>query len=342
VVELPALPVTFYPGYETIARGLRIVNSEFRSNPFDVIHVQSPLMAGVIGLAISRAFKIPIVAHYHTILQEYLSHLTLGRFETGSKRALGPLSALYLRKFFSKASLAITPSKFAARKLEELGVPNVMIVPNCVDTQRFRPSIHQDSDGTKRILFVGRLSIEKRVERLLKAFEIIDSHSTELLIVGNGPHASGLKSLAADLELRNVRFLGEVADEDLPELYGKSSIFATASDTENVPVTILEAMASGIPTVAVKAGGVPEVVIEGLTGLIARPGDPKDFAQQLGRILSDDNLLMKLQSNCVSAAKEYSIESTCRRLEEVYRMAQVSWRANSLSNRLMGRVVRWA
>lgn len=345
VVELPATPLSFYRGYELIRGGLRRVNREFKRESFDVIHCQTPLMAGVIALAISRAHDVPVVAHYHTLLDEYVSHLTYGYFDRLAKNILGPLQALYLKKFFARSGSVITPSNFAKGRLQGLGARNITVVPNCVDLERFLPDgqneVNGGTEGRRRIIYVGRMSLEKKVDGLLKAFQLMRDPSLELLLVGDGPQSNYLRSLATSLGLQNVRFAGTVSDSVLPSLYSSSTVFATASDTENLPVTVLEAMASGMPVMAVAAGGTPELVIDGKSGFLAKPNDPEDFAQKLKMMLGDEELLRRFGHSSRNLAENYSVQSVCRRLESVYRKATITWRREAPANRFIRSVLKW-
>ncbi len=338
VIGLPSLPVGFYPGYRLIRRGIFGVNSEFRKRSFDVIHLHTPFFAGMIGLVMSRVNDIPVVAHYHTFLLEYLSHLTRGKLDRPVKGILGPFAKLYLRQFFGKSSTAIAPSAYAKTQLQQFGIRRIAVVPNCVDLSRFRPELG-NAHARRRIIYVGRLSLEKRIDHLLMAFKLIDDPSLELLIAGDGPQSSLFRNLAKDLGLNNVIFAGSVPDDILPSLYNTSMLFATASDTENSPVSVLEAMACGKPVVAADAGGTPEIVANGFSGLLAKPNSPEDLASKMRVLLDSDELLSELSSNSLEAAKLHSVEFTCQELEKVYAAAKVSWRVTGTSNRIMKRML---
>jgi glycosyltransferase involved in cell wall biosynthesis len=338
VIGLPSLPVGFYPGYRLIRRGLFSVNNEFRKRSFDVIHLHTPFFTGMIGLVMSRVYAIPVVAHYHTFLLEYLSHLTGGKLDRPVKEILGPFARLYLRQFFLKSSVAIAPSAYARAQLEQFGVRRIALVPNCVDLSRFRPELG-NAHARRRIIYVGRLSLEKRVDHLLTAFKLIDDPSLELLIAGDGPQSTLFRSMAKHLGLNNVTFAGSVPDAVLPSLYNSSLLFATASDSENSPVSILEAMACGKPIVATEAGGTPEVVADGFSGLLAKPNSPEDLASKIRVLLDSDDLLSELSSNSLEAARLHSIESTCQELVKVYSAAKVSWRLGGTPNRIMKRML---
>jgi glycosyltransferase involved in cell wall biosynthesis len=128
----------------------------------------------------------------------------------------------------------------------------------------------------------ARLSPEKDVANLLQAVALIAPSAPEfrLEIAGDGPCREELQTLAANLKLNErVRFLGEV--RDIAGLLGRASMFVLPSQSEGISLTILEAMARGLPVLATRVGGNPEVVLNGASGLLVTPRDPAELAQGL-------------------------------------------------------------
>ncbi len=157
---------------------------------------------------------------------------------------------------------------------------------NGIDLDRFR----QCAPVNGPVVSVGRLSPEKDFATLIRATAIAvrDSPDFRLEIAGDGPCATELKQLVTELQLdSNVQFLGRV--ENVPELLSGASVFALSSQTEGISLTILEAMASGLPVVATLVGGNPEVIVDGETGLLAPPGDPPALADALLQLWRDPN-----------------------------------------------------
>ncbi len=137
-------------------------------------------------------------------------------------------------------------------------------------------------------VFVGRLSPEKDVATLLDAAAIAVRQVPRfrLRIAGAGPCAADLAARARELRLdAAVEFLGEVGD--IPALLRRASLFVLPSRTEGLPLTVLEAMASGLPVVATRVGGTPEAVVDGVSGVLVPPGEPMSLAAALCRVYSD-------------------------------------------------------
>ena len=161
----------------------------------------------------------------------------------------------------------------------------VRTILNGVDTSRFSPVGPRPAGPA---VVVARLSPEKNVEGLLRAAALVAREHPEfrLQVAGDGPCRGALEALAAEIGVADrVAFLGEVGD--VPGLLAEAGLFALSSLTEGIPVTVLEAMARGLPVVATRVGGVPEVVVEGETGLLVAPGDPAALAEALARLLRD-------------------------------------------------------
>jgi glycosyltransferase involved in cell wall biosynthesis len=163
---------------------------------------------------------------------------------------------------------------------------------NGIDRQRF-PFVGATSGGPA--LYVGRLSPEKDVATLLRAVAIAvrQQPAFRLQIAGGGACADGLAALSKELGIAgNVEFLGEV--RDVAALYARASLFVLPSLTEGLPLTVLEAMSSGLPAVATRVGGTPEAVEEGVTGLLVPTRDPARLAEALLRLNSDHDLAARM------------------------------------------------
>lgn len=175
---------------------------------------------------------------------------------------------------------------------------NVHLVYHGIDPSRFMPPLEPPPEP-RIVLSVGRLVPKKGFDILLRAAAMARSHGAdfELHIVGEGPERDDLERLAVGLGLRDtVVFRGRMTQEELLPLYERAHAFALASvvtedgDRDGLPNVLLEALAMGVPTVGAATGGIPELIEHEQTGLLARPGDPEDLAEQLERIIYDEQL----------------------------------------------------
>jgi glycosyltransferase involved in cell wall biosynthesis len=167
-----------------------------------------------------------------------------------------------------------------------------VVIPNAVDVAgalRSRPIERK----RPLILAVGRLKAPKDFPTLIRALGDLPPDSFEALIVGDGPDRPGLEEEIQALELSDrVRLAGE--RRDVPQLLAAADVFVLSSASEGLPVSVLEAMAAGLPVVASRVGGVPEQVSDGETGLLVEPGDPNELAAALHRLTADPSLRRRL------------------------------------------------
>jgi len=175
---------------------------------------------------------------------------------------------------------------------------NLHLVYHGVDPSRFMHSLERPK-GPAVVLAVGRMVPKKGFDILLRAAALARSHGAEfeLHFVGDGPEREDLERLASGLGLRDQTvFHGRLTQEELLPLYEGAAALACASivtedgDRDGIPNVLLEALAMGVPVVATTTGGIPEVIEHEKTGLLARPGDPAALAEQLERILYDEEL----------------------------------------------------
>ena len=181
-------------------------------------------------------------------------------------------------------------SEDGARLCDAEGVERgkISTIPNGVDLDRFRASGPRPGGP---LVMVGRLSREKGVENLIAAFGIAsrEAPGLRLLVAGGGPRAAELQGLVARLGLAgSIRLLGEV--RDVRRVLRRGSVFVLPSLTEGISLTLLEAMATGLPVVATRVGGTPEVVLDGVTGLLVPPGSPEALAAAIIRLHGDPEL----------------------------------------------------
>jgi glycosyltransferase involved in cell wall biosynthesis len=192
-----------------------------------------------------------------------------------------------------------------------------VVIPNGVDLARFA---HEPKPVAGRILMVGRFSPPKRHDLVLRAFAEVQSRfpGSELWFVGDGEDRPAAERLAADLGVQGAtRFLG--VREDVPELVAEAACVVLASDYEGCPLSVIEAMAAGVPVVATRVGGVPEVVRDGVTGILAEPGSPDGLARGLAELLGDGARAAELgRAGREHARERFSREQMAAATAEIY------------------------
>ncbi|WFU38857.1 glycosyltransferase family 4 protein [Bradyrhizobium sp. CB82] len=205
----------------------------------------------------------------------------------------------------------LAPSQFMRdAALHRFRPEQVVLLYNGVDTAEFDASAQDDG----YVLYLGRLSREKGVETLLRAHEAAESW--DLVIAGTGPLERSLQ-----MRYRNARFVGQLSGQALKATIGGASAIVVPSEWyENCPMSVLEAMAYGKPVVASRIGGIPELVVDGETGVLFEPGDADELRMLVSRLMSDASLRARMgAAGRIRAEKQFSIEKHNANLIEAYR-----------------------
>jgi len=215
--------------------------------------------------------------------------------------------------------VSLDSARLAAR--QGIGVRKACVIRNGIDTTRFTVSRTQ-VDGP--VVTVARLSPEKDIETLIRAIALAGEKSPgiHLEIAGDGPCLPDLRRVTAELgQEERVRFLGQV--RDIPGLLARTGLFVLPSRTEGISLTLLEAMASGLPVVTTRVGGNPEVVAEGETGLLVPPGDPPALADALERLWEDAAARQRLgRAGRARVVQQFDIRHMVAEYEDLYRGKQ--------------------
>jgi glycosyltransferase involved in cell wall biosynthesis len=266
--------------------------------------------------------------HFYTNLYVAAAARALGLREVGAMRNDGisevrangaVLGGLSLRL----PRLLAANSQAAIRNAVALGVPasRLRFLPNVVDTEQFRPPAHR-AEGPVRLLTVGRLVEQKRVDRFLLLLSRLRAAGTGArgVIVGDGPLRAELERQAADLRLgpHEVEFRGAV--REMAPVYGEADLLLLTSDHEGTPNVVLEAMACGLPVVATRVGGVPDIVRHGETGYLVQPGEEVAALEILQGLIADAALRRTLGGQARDYVLErHSVQRLPHFLEELYR-----------------------
>lgn len=287
-----------------------------KKEKIDIIHSHWIIPQGLIGAIIRLIIGTPHITSIHgTDIHLIHSHK----------------QAYPLIRLISKYSNNITTnSSHTCRLLQDI-IPQSMtknrVIPMGIYPEEFNAKPHCDIKGQKIILFVGRLIPLKGTSILIKALRIIhlDDSSIQLFIVGEGPEQIFLEKLASDLEvLPSVRFLGNLPRNELGMYYKNASVFVLPSITykdqsEGLGVVLLEAMASGAPVIGTDTGGIPDIIKDGINGLLVPPGDPYALADAIIRIIENPDLTNQFREAGLKTVHErFSWEKISDQFIEIY------------------------
>jgi glycosyltransferase involved in cell wall biosynthesis len=325
LIRVPAVPAPTYPDFALplpLGPGL---TRRLRALDLDVFHAHHPFLLGASARRLARASGRPFVFTYHTLYDRYAHYVPLLPRQVVARGAIRRSAG-----FADTADLVLAPSDFVARRLRAQGVRRpIEVLPTGIDLDRFRPRDRTDARRTLRLaaddrvlLYVGRLDREKNLEFLLEAIARVRVPRVRLLLVGRGTQATALRRAAEALGVADrVELRGGSPPDGLPAYYRAADAFVFASTTETQGLAVLEAMACGLPVVAVRATGIEEVVGEGVSGLLV-PEAPAVFGDAVSQILIDRDLAAKLAIGARDAAVPFESTALVRRLVALYRWAR--------------------
>jgi 1,2-diacylglycerol 3-alpha-glucosyltransferase len=320
VIRSPGLPLVD-TGYYLNFRYSR--KAKVLLQTMDLVHVNHPFLSGRLALRYCRPVNIPIVFTNHTRYDLY-AHAYMPLLPEDISASF---LQSYLPSFCTAVDLVISPSIGMVGILRRLGVNSqVEVVPNGIELETFR-QVRGDcradfgfSPQDILLVYAGRLGPEKSVEFLLRAFlgvgEAIES--AHLLIIGGGPEEGQLKKFTAENHLSDrIHFYGMVAYDQIPKYLAMCDIFVTASVTEVHPISVIEAMAAGLPALGIHSVGVGDTIEAGHTGLLSNMNQAS-FAAHLTRLCLDQELRKEMSLAARKAAEKYSVEKTIQILLEYY------------------------
>ncbi|WP_343731639.1 glycosyltransferase [Duganella sp.] len=218
-----------------------------------------------------------------------------------------------------RAHAVIVPSAYLARVFARYGII-AQIVPNIVDLSRFRPAPARPAGA--HILIARHLELLYDHATALHAFALLRQHlpQARLTICGEGPELLRLRLLAASLQLQTaVHFAGKTGNADMPQFYRQSDVALNPSLADNMPNSVLEAWASGVPVVSTNVGGVPDMIRDGVDGLLVPPGDAQAMAAAMHMVLTSSGQGHALSTAGLSSAQRHSWQRVAPLLMGQYR-----------------------
>jgi 1,2-diacylglycerol 3-alpha-glucosyltransferase len=309
----------------------------------DLIHVQTPFVAHYAGLAAARKLGLPVIATYHTLFEEYLHHYAPwlpGSWLRGGARLLS-------RRQCNALDGIVVPSTAMRERLGEYGVTTPMhVLPTGIPLARFSGGDGEAFRSRLGIrperpvaLYVGRVAHEKNIDFLIRALQVGLAACPEmlLLITGEGPATPALKAQVESLGLAgSVRFLGYLdRQKDLPDCYAAADAFVFASRTETQGLVLLEAMAAGVPVIALSAMGTTDILGAG-RGCIVPPDDEIAFGRTLAHFLRHPQVWTHLRREATDYAQEWSDAAMAERMATLYRSIRRCHRAREAQPLLIG------
>jgi glycosyltransferase involved in cell wall biosynthesis len=295
----------------------------------DIIHIQTPLGISRAALSAAKKFNIPLVATNHAMPENLIDNL---RLLAPFARPISYILKEYGTRFLNNADYVTLPTDAAIKMFDGntamVKVP-VVAVSNGIDLSEYKPGPVAKElrerfhipNKKPIILYIGRLDSEKHLNIVIKALphirQKVDAH---MVIVGHGNDADNLHQLTRDLDLeRHITFTGRVSDEDKYMLYRLGTVFVMPSPAELQSIVVLEAMATGLPIVAVNAGALYELCQNNRNGFLIAVDDEAAMAEQVAKLLQDKKLCTKMSKESLIIAKTHDMQNTLDRYEAIYK-----------------------
>ena len=317
-VEAWLVPVNPLPArlfrWATRVKYLRTVATELTYGPelvrelarADIVHVFSAsytsfLLAPLPAIAVARALRRPVVLNYRS--GQAADHL--------SRSAIA-------RAVLRHVEQNIVPSRYLVEVFDGFGI-DAAVIPNIVDLDRF--AFRHREPLRPRLVSTRNFQALYNVPCTLRAFRIVQDRwpDAELTLVGGGSEERALRGLADQLRLRHVTFAGPIHPDAVADYYRANDVYVQSPNIDNMPTSVLEAFASGLPVVSTEAGGVPAILADGVHGLLAPLDDHQQIAAHVLRLLDDSALAKRLVSAAFSVCQRCTWPVVREQWLQVYR-----------------------
>lgn len=295
----------------------------------DVIHTHHPILLGQTAARKAKELNVPLVFTFHTRYQEYTHYIPLP-IEAIQDFLKGAIQN-WLKEFMRSCQHIVIPSESMKEiVIRDYGLQDrYTVIPTGMDLQPY-----QQADGKelrsrlgwqkdKVLISVGRLGQEKNWPILLKAVKkVLRKHpDLRMVLIGDGLEKNNLQQLAAELGIAGrVTFTGELPFSEVPAYLKAADIFAFASITETQGLVTMEAMAAGLPIVAVNGSGTSDIVEDGKQGFLV-PNNASALAKALDEVLNSPSLMKRFQRNAIRKSKTFDVEVQTKKLLDVYKQA---------------------
>jgi len=324
VFRLPSLPYPLAPTGQGRFT-LPVLSSWRHIKRFDpdIIYTQGYFSTGIEALLVSRLLKKPLVGTNHTPIREFL------RYSPIHSRWAEKSILKYVSWYYNRCRWITAPSRAILTEMREHGfIKSGMSLSNPIPLADFTP-VGQPAKkelkkqfglSSKTILYTGRLAEEKHIDVIIRAVAVVKRTMPDITMAstGHGNAESGLKKLVKTLDLeKNVFFFGYVEPKTFAQLYQASDIFTVMSTAETECISMMQAMATGIPVIGANAGGLPEY-ITAQCGYVIEPGDCEALAQKIIYLFDHPREIETLGQGGLEHVKDFSAGGIAARWQELF------------------------
>lgn len=345
VMRLPSLKYLNNPPIYVAVLGTPRSTWSLTRKHFDVLHAHSPASVGLLAYLTASTKRLPLIYTYHTSITDYTHYVKF----IGGSSIIKHAASWFSTTSTNLGDQIVVPSpKFHRLLMEQKVKRPIHIIPNGINLNGFKsaknPGSFRNRLGVQPdapiLLSVGRIDPEKRLDFLIDAFDRISDQipNARLVFAGDGSARAKLEEHAASVRSKDrIHFLGMVNRADLPDLLHDAAVFLSASTTEVHPISVIEAIAAGLPVLAVQDEAFEGMVIDGENGHQTLL-DVNVYGDTLLSLLKDPERLSRYGKRSAELSEKYSIEGQVRALENLYIESILqNWRG-SLVSRISARL----
>lgn len=319
VFVVRSIPFPFESQHRISIASTKNILEFMRKNNVQIIHSHSPFFIGFKALRVQEEMGLPHVHTYHTLLPEYRHYIP--KPFTPPRKLVEHFSAW----FCNMTNVVIAPTEDIKRELESYGVKRpIEVLPTGIEVEKFEVEAPEElkrkwnPERKKVVLYAGRIAKEKNLDFLLRVFERLNAPDIAFIMIGDGPEREEVEEFAKEKGL-DLRVTGFVPHDEIPLYYKLGDVFVFASKTETQGLVLLEALASGLPVVALKWKGVKDVLKNCEAAVLIEEENEKLFVEKIKRILENDRLREEFSTKGKEfVRKEWSVDRFVQKLEEIY------------------------
>jgi len=327
IIQVPSIPAFFYPGFRLTSFYNPKITEYLKKEKVEIIYLTTPMILGIEAVLTAKKLKIPLAGTFHTLVYkaDYLKVVGLDFWII--KKIL-----LWFHKFlYSRCDLVTCPSESALKEIlmYKLGGKRNIAISNGIDPKIFdnkkaKEIKNKYNPNGKIILYVGRISDDKKIFYLFDIFKMITEKlpNVRMIMIGGGVQMKEVKEKIEKLGIENKIFLlGQMKHEKLVRsgVFGASDLFMTASITETEGITTLESQVNGLVCVGTNASGTKDLIKNNYNGFLVKDGNKEEFAEKVIRLLTDEKLYKRMRKNTLKEVKKYYVNKIISKWEKEFR-----------------------
>ncbi|WP_053227974.1 glycosyltransferase [Spirochaeta cellobiosiphila] len=326
IIRLSSLPATFYEDFRWTTVRSTSTYRKLRKEGVQLVHFMTPFTASYLGIKIGRLLKVPVIGTFHTFISDpaYYEHMFNKIWKPTE-----PVVWKYTNFYYNAADLVTAPSPSTLKSMHENGchvegkVISNGISPDIFDNTNWKEFKKTHNLGEKVILYFGRLAQEKNLLTVVRGFAKAWESDSELqlLLIGDGPQRKDVENIIKNQPYEsNVMMLGSIPYSTLIKsgVFKAAKLFVSASKTENQPMTILESQVNGLVCIGANARGIPDLIEDGVNGLLFHPDKPEELADRITTITSNPDLYEKFKANTITHIKDHTVDAVSKTWEDLY------------------------